>query len=300
MCDKPLGGEDITTDPCQAAAFMFMAASLMNELIHVYQVAGSEIPGNDAHNALVNKKRCDAEKDSDCASIIVINKFIDNLTKPDPNDPAKKIPHTSLNDISGDPSYISFMTRVLTESNIDTPAEIAEIVEKLLEQLAEYENRKNNLFAAAITLDINWGPIYRNGWDGEPLKKINKDASGTFVFPIDPLLPPTHFQTIPAGNLFPVAHVPEPATTNTCSSRRPPTRSGRRSCSFSRTRTATDSLSSPRSSPPSRAPPPAAIRIPGRQLRDLSRRPARAPPARIRTGHPFPRPDRRHHRAPAP
>ena len=59
MCDKPAStGDDITSDVCQAAANLTLAATLMNELIHVFQVAGDTD----------YRRECDAEKDSDCAS----------------------------------------------------------------------------------------------------------------------------------------------------------------------------------------------------------------------------------------
>jgi hypothetical protein len=191
MCDKSWGASDDISEECEAAEYFLLSVTLMNEIVHVYQKASSS-----------NKKHCDAEHDSDCLSILTINRYIDALTKPDPNNPGQTIPHTSTTDIQNDPDYVPFMKGILDDTGADTPAEIAAILKKLRERLATYTKRKNDLFAAAIAANVNWGPIYRNGWDGKRVSKFSHDAFGTVIEPPDPQLPPVQYQTIPGGQTF--------------------------------------------------------------------------------------------------
>ncbi len=188
MCDKPgAGGVDVTSDACQAAAYFLLGATLYNELTHVYQTTDS------------TASRCDAERDSDCASIKFLTAIYNCLTKPDPGDPTKQIPHTSKSDVLSDPQYVSLVYTTLCDANIDSAAEIAALVAKIKARLDSYTDRKENLFNAAITLGINWGPIYYNGWDGTRVTRDELTPAGTTIFPSNESLPPQNYQTIPAG-----------------------------------------------------------------------------------------------------
>ena len=174
--DRIIIDDDLIDNVCnntgadKFAASIQLAASLVNEMVHVFQTTKA-----------TTKAKCDAERDSDAASKKLVQAFYDALTKP--NNGGGRDPHTSIDNVRNDPQYFTPLGVLLEECGIDTAGEISDLVWEIDGMFSSYCNRKTNLFEAAIANSIDWGPIYSGGWDGKPVGRPaatpgNRNSSG--------------------------------------------------------------------------------------------------------------------------
>lgn len=145
----------------RAAAKFALAATLANEGAHVFQ----EFNGNDS-------VQCDAERDSDVASLKFLCRIIEALTDGAGN------PHATLVAVAADPRAVSGLAACLAGFGV-ADADLADIVTELRARKKGYEDRKAQVFDANIAAMTSWGTAYYGAeWSGDRLLNFPRDVSG--------------------------------------------------------------------------------------------------------------------------
>ncbi|MCA9298022.1 MAG: hypothetical protein KDA28_03090, partial [Phycisphaerales bacterium] len=109
------------------AKFQLMA-TLANEMTHVHQ----RFDGTDL-------RQCDAERDSDCASILILCKMLNAMTD------LTGAAHGSFASMLGDPEYVPGLISCIADLG-GSGADIADLVTDLAKKKKGYEDRKANVF----------------------------------------------------------------------------------------------------------------------------------------------------------
>ncbi len=137
---------------------IFLGATLMNEMVHVYQIFEG-----------VDEKQCDAERDSDCASIKYLEEIVAALTD-DMGDA-----HDSLDDIADDAEAVAGLKKCLEDMGVDTAEEIEDVVDAVKERLQDYKDRKADVFEDNIDNGTSWGMDYYGAGYTDPIKFPERD-----------------------------------------------------------------------------------------------------------------------------
>ncbi len=158
-----------------------LGATLVNEITHVFQIPSS-----------LDAVNCDAERDSDAASIKFLCAILDALSD------GGGSPHTSLIAIDIDDEAIAGLGDMLANCGINTATQIAELHEDVKARKMSYVKRKADIFDANINASTSWGrayygPSYNGNHDKYVAKAPNRSAatvesddgatSGTFAPP---------------------------------------------------------------------------------------------------------------------
>ncbi len=152
-------------DPCdQAAAKFWIMATLANEAAHVFQVpmALDTVPND--------RKRCDAERDSDAMTLKFLNEVVARMTD------GAGAAHDSLADIRAEGEAGKLLAKCLEDMGVDTAQEIADTLKKLKDRRDTYQDRKENLFENSIAGNRSWRQLYYGRQYRSPLK-LRKDLS---------------------------------------------------------------------------------------------------------------------------
>ena len=142
------------SDADAAVAKINMAATLANELTHVFHV----FDGTDL-------KQCDAERDSDSSHI----KFLEGIVKTLEDDVSGN-PHTTTAQVGGDGKAGPILRKCLEDLGVTTPAEIKEVYDKAESVRAADADRKQTIFEDHILAGTSWGKDYYGSTWRRPIK----------------------------------------------------------------------------------------------------------------------------------
>ena len=130
-------------DDVRAAAKICLAATLANELTHVFQKFAG-----------VDLEQCDAERDSDCSHLKFFDAVIASL-EDDMGDP-----HDNINDIGNDGDAGPALKRCLDDMDAESPAEIEKVRDMIKAQRDADKERKETVFEDNIESGTSWGKAY--------------------------------------------------------------------------------------------------------------------------------------------
>jgi hypothetical protein len=181
------------TPKARAAAKFALVATLANEGAHVHQ----KFDGTDA-------VQCDAERDSDCASLKFLCRIIEALTDNAGN------AHMTLAAVAADPRAVAGLVGCLTGFGV-ADADLADIVAEVKARKQGYEDRKAQVFGANIAAMTSWGTAYYGAdWTSDRLLNFPRDLGTavemtsldgqtvrTFAVPVGQSV--DHFATFAAG-----------------------------------------------------------------------------------------------------
>ncbi len=140
------------TDVEKACAKLELAATLANEIVHVF-----EVPTED------DAQGCDVERDSECATLKFFNPVLAAMVDADGE------VHESTDDIENDPDAVFGLAQCLEDLGIDTAEEIAELYEKIDFSRDLSQDLKTNLFENELSNGRSWAELYYDGKYKSPL-----------------------------------------------------------------------------------------------------------------------------------
>ncbi len=180
---------------------LLLGASIANEMTHVYH----KWLGN------TNKKKCDAEKDSDCASI----KFLEAIKKAIEDDDNAGMPNGTVAAIDGDDQKVDGLKKCFDDNGVASAADIGKVFKKVCDRLGKvksaptatdgtgYKGRKERFEGdISATTFRNWAIWYYAGSDASENRTTHVEdetaRAGTSMSRGDQTL--TRFFQVPAGH----------------------------------------------------------------------------------------------------
>ncbi|MEE9394273.1 MAG: hypothetical protein V3W41_17375 [Planctomycetota bacterium] len=160
--------------------------SIVNELIHVFQIPNGTYPVH-----------CDAERDSDTFSLKVLCRLLDSL------EAAPCVPHVNVAGVNADAQTVPGFGKFLTGCGAGAAAEIAKVHQYIKNSKKELTTRLNDIFnpplAAGTANRAKWGNYYKN-LPRSPLAFPKKAAARDGVS-IEDVNGTVHQYLVPSGSV---------------------------------------------------------------------------------------------------